>query len=193
MDPKWGTRRAKVHPTGLQAPPTARSRRSRHFGNASYISPPAGSGISPTPKTWPRRPIRRAIQALQAGRVEKPASLPSFLFQTALHVCQRRYRSSGREVKALRRFGASSSESGPDDPLGSLLSEERRAEVRRALEQLGEEDREILTLTYAEALRTAEIARRLGTSEGNVRVRRHRALGRLATILGVTRGSGREP
>lgn len=137
--------------------------------------------------------IRRAIQALQAGRVEKPASLPSFLFQTALHVCQRRYRSAGREVKALRRFGASSSESGPDDPLGSLLSEERRASVRRALEQLGEEDREILTLTYAEALRTAEIAGRLGTSEGNVRVRRHRALGRLATILGVTRGSGREP
>jgi RNA polymerase sigma-70 factor, ECF subfamily len=137
--------------------------------------------------------IRRAIQALQAGRIEKPASLPSFLFQTALHVCQRRYRSAGREVKALRRFGAASSESGPDDPLGSLLSEERRASVRRALEQLGEEDREMLTLTYADALRTAEIARKLGTSEGNVRVRRHRALGRLATILGVTRGSAREP
>jgi RNA polymerase sigma factor (sigma-70 family) len=137
--------------------------------------------------------IRRAIQALQAGRIEKPESLPSFLFQTALHVCQRRYRSAGREVKALRRFGASSPESAPDDPLGSLLSEERRAAVREALARLEPEDREILTLTYAEALRSAEIAGRLGTSEGNVRVRRHRALGRLARLLGVTRGPGREP
>jgi RNA polymerase sigma-70 factor (ECF subfamily) len=137
--------------------------------------------------------IRRAIQALQAGRIEKPESLPSFLFQTALHVCQRWYRSSGREVKAMRRFGASSPESAPDDPLGALLSEERRAAVQEALARLDAEDREILTLTYAEAIRSAEIARRLGTSEGNVRVRRHRALGRLARLLGVTRESGREP
>jgi RNA polymerase sigma-70 factor (ECF subfamily) len=137
--------------------------------------------------------IRRAIQALQQGRVEKPEALASFLFQTALHVCQRRYRSSGREVKALRRFGAATPESAPDDPLGSLLSEERRAKVRDALARLEEEDRELLTLTYAETLRTAEIARKLATTEGNVRVRRHRALGRLARLLGVTRGSGREP
>jgi RNA polymerase sigma-70 factor (ECF subfamily) len=137
--------------------------------------------------------MRRAIEALQAGRIEKPASLPSFLFQTALHVCQRRYRSAGREAKALRRFGASTSESAPDDPLGALLSEERRSAVRGALERLEGEDREILTMTYAEALPTVDIARKLGTTEGNVRVRRHRALGRLARLLGVTRGGGREP
>lgn len=137
--------------------------------------------------------VRRAIEALQAGRIEKPASLPSFLFQTALHVCQRRYRSAGREVKALRRFGASTPESAPDDPLGALLSAERRSAVRGALERLDEEDREVLTLTYAEALPTSDIARKLRTTEGNVRVRRHRALGRMAKLLGVTRASGREP
>jgi RNA polymerase sigma-70 factor (ECF subfamily) len=137
--------------------------------------------------------IRRAIEALQAGRIEKPASLPSFLFQTALHVCQRRYRSAGRETRALRRFGASSPESAPDDPLGSLISRERRSQVRQALERLETEDREVLTLTFGDGLPTADIAQKLGTSEGNVRVRRHRALGRLAALLGVTRGSGREP
>ena len=137
--------------------------------------------------------IRRAIEALQAGRIEKPASLASFLFQTALHVCQRRYRSAGREAKALRRFGASSPESAPDDPLGALLSEERRAAVRGALERLDAEDREVLTLTYGDSLPSGDIARRLGTTEGNVRVRRHRALGRLARLLGVTRRAGREP
>ena len=78
--------------------------------------------------------IRRGIEALQAGRIEKLESLPSFLFQTAVHVCQRRYRSAGRESKALRRFGATSPEA-PDDPLGSLISEERRDQVRQALER----------------------------------------------------------
>ena len=137
--------------------------------------------------------IRRAIEALQSGRIEKPESLPAFLFQTAIHICQHRYRSQGREAKALRRFGASSPAGGPDDPLRSLISEERRASVREALEQLGEEDREILTLTYSDSMPTAEIARRLRISEVNARVRRHRALGRLREILGVTRGRGREP
>lgn len=137
--------------------------------------------------------VRRGIEALQAGRIEKPASLASFLFQTAVHVCQRWHRSEGREVKALRRFGATETESAPDDPLGSLISEERRAAVRRALGQLGDEDRQVLSLTYSEALTSAEIARRLGISEGNVRVRRHRALRRLAEVLGVTRAPGREP
>ena len=136
--------------------------------------------------------IRRGIEALQAGRIEKLESLPSFLFQTAVHVCQRRYRSAGRESKALRRFGATSPEA-PDDPLGSLISEERRDQVRQALERLDPEDREVLSLTYADALRASDIAGRLGISEGNVRVRRHRALGRLAGLLGVTRGTGREP
>ena len=137
--------------------------------------------------------IRRAIEALQERRLEKPEALPSFLFQTAVHVCQRKYRSAGRESRALRRFGASVPESGPEDPLGSLISQERRASVRAAIERLDAEDRELLSLTYAEGLRAAEIARRLQISEGNVRVRRHRALGRLAEILGVTRGTGREP
>ena len=193
MDPKWGTTRTNVHPTGRASAADSAvqeveafrqrlvyfaARRLRNFADAEDVA---------------QETIRRAIQALQAGRVEKPASLPSFLFQTALHVCQRRYRSAGREVKALRRFGASSSEKRRGRPprLSSVGGEAR--EVRRALEHSGRRTARSSRLTYAEALRTAEIARRLGTSEGNVRVRRHRALGRLATLLGVTRGSGREP
>ncbi len=137
--------------------------------------------------------IRRAIESMQAGRIQKPESLAAFLFQTALHVCQHRSRTAGREGRALRRFGASPADSQSPDPLASLISDERRASVRAALGRLDEDDREILALTYAEALRTAEIAKRLSLSEGNVRVRRHRALKRLAELLGVTPAHPREP
>jgi RNA polymerase sigma-70 factor (ECF subfamily) len=133
--------------------------------------------------------LRRALEAKEAGRVASPGALPAFLFQTALHICQHRSRSVGREARALRLAAADSADVGhtdADDPLAALISEERRLAVRRALGQLDEGDRELLSLTYGEALDSAEIGRRLTISEGNVRVRRHRALRRLAELLGVT-------
>jgi RNA polymerase sigma-70 factor (ECF subfamily) len=131
--------------------------------------------------------LRRAFEALNSGRISNPSALPAFLFQTALHVCQHRARSFGREARALREVGAvKSGQTTADDPLASLISEERRVQVRAALERLESNDREVLSLTYVEALQTAQIAQRLDLTEGNVRVRRHRALQRLAEILGVT-------
>lgn len=135
--------------------------------------------------------LRRAIEALRAGRINNPEALPGFLFQTAIHVCQHRSRLAGREGRALSRLGASDHQ-GPEDPLSSLISEERRLEVRRAYERLDPGDREVLSLTYEDDLTTAEIGRRLSLTEGNVRVRRHRAVRRLAELLRVTRDADRE-
>jgi RNA polymerase sigma-70 factor (ECF subfamily) len=140
--------------------------------------------------------LRRALEALGAGRITDPAALPGFLFQTARHVCQHHGRSAGRQARALRRVGATAGEEDPSsevDPLARLISEERALAVRSALGGLNESDRELLSLTYGDALGTSEIGRRLGISEGNVRVRRHRALRRLGELLGVTTGSHREP
>jgi RNA polymerase sigma-70 factor (ECF subfamily) len=139
--------------------------------------------------------LRRTLEALTAGRVEDPKALSSFLFQTAEHICQHRALSAGREKRALHLFASSSKAESQEhgDPLGSLISAERGAEVRRALETLDSGDREILALTYVEALRSSEIADRLRLTEGNVRVRRHRALQRLARLLGVTDGEDRGP
>ena len=47
--------------------------------------------------------LRRALEASLAGRIEKPDALPAFLYQTAVHICQHRGRSAGREASALRR------------------------------------------------------------------------------------------
>ncbi|HEY0189155.1 MAG TPA: RNA polymerase sigma factor [Cellulomonas sp.] len=57
-------------------------------------------------------------------------------------------------------------------------------DVRRALEQLDEEDQELLRLTAWEQLARDEIALVLGVSRGAARMRLHRARRRLAAVLG---------
>lgn len=138
--------------------------------------------------------LRRVLEALRAGRVENLAALPGFLFETARHICQQRSRSDGREVRAYQRLGESGGEepSVPGDPLTDLISEERRDAVRRALSQLPEGDQALLQMSYVEGLSTDEIAGRLDAQPGAIRVRRHRAVKRMAEILGVTKERERE-
>jgi RNA polymerase sigma-70 factor (ECF subfamily) len=126
--------------------------------------------------------LRRVVTALREGRVENLTALPAFVFQTARHICLQQQRSAGREIRALTRVGAGSGPSN-DDALAALISEERRVLVRRALEGLGDTDRELLRLAYFEELGTEELAHRLGTTAGAVRVRKHRALRRLSELL----------
>lgn len=61
---------------------------------------------------------------------------------------------------------------GPEEPL-----------VASALERLSEDDREVLTLTVWEGLSSPDIARVLGLKPATVRVRLHRARGRLRAEL----------
>jgi RNA polymerase sigma-70 factor (ECF subfamily) len=78
-----------------------------------------------------------------------------------------------------------------DDPLTGLIDRSRRAQVRDALEQMRPDDRDLLRLLYVEGLETAEVARRLGIDAGTLRVRKHRALRRLAAIVDGGNVSGR--
>jgi RNA polymerase sigma-70 factor (ECF subfamily) len=133
--------------------------------------------------------IRRALEALRAKRFENHEALPAFLFQTARHVCMQRSRSAGREGRALERMASGEEESGSsrfDSPLTDLIGEERRDAVRHALHALEPDDRNLLLMSYEETLESAEIGRRLGITSGAVRVRRHRAVRKLAELLGVT-------
>jgi RNA polymerase sigma-70 factor (ECF subfamily) len=69
-------------------------------------------------------------------------------------------------------------------PSRHLIREESRAEVRRALQQLAPNDREVLVMRYLEQLSFAEIAAALGLTEGAVKVRHFRALDRVRRLLG---------
>jgi len=135
--------------------------------------------------------LRRGLEAIQKGRIESHEALPGFLFQTVVHICMHRGRSAGREGRALQRF-AGSEEDDADSPLGALISAERRACVRKALEELEPDERRLLEMTYREDLSSEEIGRRLGLTAGAVRVRRHRAIRRMSELLGVTKSGDRE-
>ena len=127
------------------------------------------------------------FEALQTERLENPEALPGYLFQTATHLCLRRFRSAERERRALARFeaGSPSDEGGA---LGRLVSAERADELRKAVDGLEPDQRRLLELTYRDELDSEAIGRELGVSADAVRARRHRVIRRLAQALGVTRG-----
>jgi len=128
--------------------------------------------------------LRRVTDALYARRIEHPEAIPAFVFQTARHVCLEHQRAAGRESRALLRLGAGASEASlAPDALAQIIREERRVAVRQALAGLDESDRHLLRLAYYEQLDAPDIARRLGTTPGALRVRKHRALRRLAALL----------
>jgi RNA polymerase sigma-70 factor (ECF subfamily) len=127
--------------------------------------------------------LRRVVEACRAGRLENPAALPSFVFQTAHHICLQHFRSSSREGRALLRLGGEDTHDPDSHPLTTLIGDERRAAVREALGQLSAEDRDLLRMMYYEEMDSTALAERLGITTGALRVRKHRVLARLAAHL----------
>lgn len=126
--------------------------------------------------------LREVLKALRAGRVATPEALPGFVFQTAKNLCMHHVRSAGRRDRAILAFSRLP-RSEPEDALFALVREERRTAVRDALARLEEEDRRHLALSFEDGLDAVEIGRRLGLAPGAVRVRKHRALRKLAALL----------
>lgn len=88
---------------------------------------------------------------------------------------------AGRDlVDALAASGTS--------PSGGAIREEDRAAIRRALGELSEPDRDVLTMRYVDQLTFAEIAAILGITGGAARLRHYRALRRIGPLLGMTNG-----
>jgi RNA polymerase sigma-70 factor, ECF subfamily len=133
--------------------------------------------------------LRRGLEALRAGRIRNPEALGGYLFQIALRLCMHRGRSAGRERKALQRLGSTAAESSDPSALMHLISEQERSSLQDALGTLPPDDRSLLELTFRDELDSAEIGRRLGLTAGAVCVRRHRAIRKLATLLGVRKGA----
>lgn len=139
--------------------------------------------------------MRRVIDAMRAGRVQNPAALPAFVFQTARHICLHSYRSHDREERALTRLGADADDASEDAPdaLVQLISAEDRIAVRAALDRLPEPERALLTMLYFDGLESATVAAALDVTLGALRVRKHRALAHLAELLGHTVAVKRSP
>jgi RNA polymerase sigma-70 factor, ECF subfamily len=68
-------------------------------------------------------------------------------------------------------------------PEERLLREEEVGRLLDAVATLGDADRELIGLRYGSGLDTAEVAQLLGISEGSVRTRLWRLLGRLRGVM----------
>ena len=134
--------------------------------------------------------MRRVVEAIRGDRIRNLAALPGFVFQTAHHVILQHHRGAGREVRALQRMhSAVEGAVAPTDPLALLITEERRQAVRAALGRLDQDDRELLIWLYQDHMEPVQVALRLAITPGALRVRKHRALKRLAALLGGAAGN----
>ncbi len=128
--------------------------------------------------------LRRVVEAIRARRIENQDALPGFVFQTARNICLHWVRSTAREKSAFARLERETTDESPGaDALTTLISEERALTVKSALSRLSAEDQRLLTMIYYGDLDSGEVALTLGATTAAVRVRKHRALQRLAAEL----------
>ena len=123
----------------------------------------------------------------QKAPITDPTKVSAWLYRLAVMQTLLYRRKQGRRRKLIDRYAQRNRPSEGDnrqpEPLGWLLSEERREKVRSALKQLPPRDAEILLLKYTEDWSYRELADRLGVSESAVEARLHRARQRLRTEL----------
>jgi RNA polymerase sigma-70 factor, ECF subfamily len=130
-----------------------------------------------------------AEDAVQTAFVKAWRSLPRFrtgapfrpwLLRIVANEAHNRRRSEHRRVELrLRATAAQPSEDAAPSPEGAALGRERREALVRAVERLGERDREVLTCRYFLELSEEETAEVLGIRSGTVKSRTARALDRL--------------
>lgn len=120
-----------------------------------------------------------------AGRIREPRAFRSWLYRTVKNACL-----IGRRRKGIDQHTDATPEGtmlnvadlAPGADLAVESSEERER-VRAALARLAPAHREVVFLRDLEGLSTREVARVLGISEPNVKIRLHRAHAQLKKRL----------
>jgi RNA polymerase sigma-70 factor, ECF subfamily len=137
---------------------------------------------------------RRLLTALRAGRFEGRCSLRTYVWRVAQSAAIDHLRGRARRVMpvALDEIPEPAARTG--DPAEGIEREERRRLFARVLEGMGEECRRLWALAVFEELPYAQIASRLGITEGSVKVRALRCRARAADLyrqLVTSPGGGR--
>jgi RNA polymerase sigma factor (sigma-70 family) len=136
---------------------------------------------------------RKLLLSFRAERFRGEASLRTYVWKAA-------QRAVIDHARSRRRRGGVPLESLPPVPAqetadGALTERDRRDVFRRVMERLDADCRRLWALIAFEELPYAEIARRLGTTEGNVKVRALRCRAKAAEIARalVTSPGGARP
>ena len=124
----------------------------------------------------------------QSAPLADPGKVAPWLYRLAVRhallyrrKCGRRRRLTDRYTEQVR--GQHGGRGEVLDPLGWLLAEERREQIRRALALLAPPDAEVLLLKYTENWSYHQIAAHVGVSHSAVEARLHRARRRLREEL----------
>jgi RNA polymerase sigma factor (sigma-70 family) len=121
------------------------------------------------------------LQAWKAAhRVDADRPLSSWLYQICRRVCIDRYRAERKAAEALTSDGEVT-DSAIDGP--SIDETWTAFEVRRAIDALPEEEREVIRLSHLESWSYARIAEKLAVPVGTVKSRAFRAHRKLASAL----------
>ena len=132
------------------------------------------------------RTFTAALAAVDGFR-DEGATFRAWLFRIAHNQLANALRSRDRQRAASLEVVAEPRANA--DPAGILsLAEEARG-LRRALDQLPVDRRQVVVLRFVDGLSAREIGAVIGRSEGAVRVLQHRALRQLAEML-ATGGDG---
>lgn len=119
------------------------------------------------------------IEKLRAGQVREPDRIGSFILGTARWMARdqqrREHRTKAVEDEAGRQ----------QDDRAELRDRSDVDRVARALGELSERERMVVISSFHQDHTAQEIGEALGLRPGHVRVIRHRALARLATLMGV--------
>ena len=137
---------------------------------------------------------RKLLVALRGGQFQAASTLRTYIWRAAQHAAidhlrQRRIRPAAASLDEVAE---------PADPATSperaLMLRERRELFSRVLERLGDECRELLRLIAFDELTYAEIADRLRSTEGAIKVRALRCREKaVAEFKSVTSGDDRRP
>ena len=123
----------------------------------------------------------------QKAPIEDRKKIAPWLYRLAVTQSLLYRRKMGRKRKLTdryaERFRPTEHDTREDNPLGWLLAEERRGQVRQAIEQLPKRDAEILLLKYTQDWSYKDLAEHLDISESAVEARLHRARKRLRNQL----------
>jgi RNA polymerase sigma-70 factor (ECF subfamily) len=118
------------------------------------------------------------MDSLRAGRVRAEDRLVSFVLGSCRRMAADRRRGARRRERLLERFAGDLVPAPPQT--AAPLDLDR---LERCLAALPERDRSVVVAGFYEERSSGEVASALGLSPANVRVVRHRALGRLRRCM----------
>jgi RNA polymerase sigma-70 factor, ECF subfamily len=123
--------------------------------------------------------LMTTLERLRAGELRDPAKLASFVLGMSRMVVIDQRRGSRRREAILERYA--DGEEAYEEAEPRVIDEARLA---ACLERLAERERSVLMLAFVADKSAEETGRELAIAPGNVRVIRHRALGRLRDCMG---------